>query len=139
MNQPTRPTLPSPSVISSFPLKEIATLESSEGSEPGTTRERLIKRIVPDVEPFSRLSSVSQDFKGSKIYAPQESFRGKTFFENEDVRDPLMEETTLSTRYSPIVGKRKEDISIEGISSRNPFKKQVELSSSAKFEPGNFI
>ena len=86
--------------------------------------------------PFSRRSSVSQDFKGSKVYAPQESFRGKTFFESEDVLDSLMEKTTLSTRYPPVVVKRKKGISIKGSSSRHLFKKQLALSSSAESEPG---
>ncbi|XP_015772601.1 PREDICTED: ankyrin-1-like isoform X2 [Acropora digitifera] len=136
MNQPTRSTLSSPSVISSFPLMEIAQLQPSEGSEPGTTRKRLTERTVLGLESFSRRSSVSQDFKGSKVYAPQESFQGKTFFETEDVRDLLMEKATLSTRNSPIVVKRKKGISIEGSSSRHLFKKQLALSSSAESEPG---
>ena len=87
-----------------FPLKKRRALSASEEPELGASRKSEIDRTPLDVEPFPLRSGVSQDFKGSKVYASQERFRDKILDqskgedgdEDEDEDNPCKSEPTLS-------------------------------------------
>ena len=119
-------------------LKKRRALSSSEQSEPGASRKSEIDRTPLDVEPFPLQSGVSQDFKGSKVYASQERFRDKILDqskgedgdedEDKDEDNPCKSEPTLS-----LPSKLEEQSSTE--ESSVLLLNRQELSSSEEPEP----